>query len=152
MWLWNNYAKQGFIWGGGDLGNPPLTRVSPPKILTCCHDLVMYNIILSELNCLVFSSIHILMKNKCISTIHESIRDSTTGRCSRFTPPPYEKILYESLLSIQSHYVSCYYSDLRSDWIVNVLHSWQYSKAKGLESLILKRRASVSPTNPCNFK
>ena len=44
---------------GGNLGfsHPP-----PPQILICFHDLVMYNIIYSEPNHFVFSSIH-LMKN-----------------------------------------------------------------------------------------
>ena len=36
---------QGFIQGGGEPGKP---EFPPPKILTCCHDLAMYNIILSE--------------------------------------------------------------------------------------------------------
>ena len=56
---------------GGTWEIPPPNLSSPPKILTCCHDLVMHNIILLELNCLVFSSIH-LMKNECISTTHKS--------------------------------------------------------------------------------
>ena len=69
--------EQGFIQGVGTWENLPKPEFPHPKILTCCHDLVMYNIILSELNRLVFSSIH-LMQNERISTTL-SVSDSTTG-------------------------------------------------------------------------
>ena len=38
-------------------------RDPPPKTLTCCHDLVMYNNTFSELNRFVFSSIHLMKTN-----------------------------------------------------------------------------------------
>ena len=40
--------SQGFIQEGGETWEILPNLSSPPKILTCCHDLVMYNIILSH--------------------------------------------------------------------------------------------------------
>ena len=70
--------------GGVETWEIPPNLSIPPKILTCCHDLVMYNVILSVLNCLVVSSIH-LMKTNTFQQ-HKSVWDSTTCRCSRFAP------------------------------------------------------------------
>ena len=60
--------------GGGKPGkSPPNLSSLPPKILTCCHDLIMYNVHHSfRAQPFSFSSIR-LMKNELISTTHESI-------------------------------------------------------------------------------
>ena len=66
-------SDQGFIQGEPGI-SPPC-----PNILTCCHDLVItVQHHSSEVNYLVFSSIH-WMKNKC------DLTSASTETCSTFS-------------------------------------------------------------------
>ena len=89
---------------GGKPGKSPLTWVPPPppKVLTC-HDLVIYNIILPELNLLVFSLIH-LMKNKRIQQQTKAFEIALLADACT-PPPPLQKnpVWIHAFLYLRSH-------------------------------------------------